>query len=326
MLKIAAVAIVFFLLAKLARRIHRGFLRWLAMALAIFFSSIAVVFAIAALIGFKMINYPGSHPLGSNQKIVATPARLARGKQIGAICGECHSARLDGPLAGRNFFEDGGPPIGTLYAPNLTPAGEISEWSDAEVVRAIREGIHKSGRALAIMPSAVFHNMSDEDASSIVAYLRSLKAEGARSPATKMNVVGALFFGLGMFPTSAQPLIAQPVIAPPPAPNAEYGRYLISSGNCTECHGQDLRGRAPKGPGPPAAPNMVAIVSSWDMEGFVNTFRSGVDPTNHRITGEMPWQAISRFASDNDLRAMYTYLRTLKPYRAAAKKSESPVT
>jgi mono/diheme cytochrome c family protein len=277
------------------------------------FCSIAVVLVITGLVGFAMINYPGSHPLATDQKIVATPAMLARGKQIGAICGECHATKLDGPLVGHNFFEDGGPPIGTLYAPNLTPAGEISTWSDAEVIRAIREGIHKDGRALAIMPSAVFHHMSDEDVNAIVAYLRSLKAEGTPSPATRLNVVGALFFGFGMFPTSAQPPITQPVLAPLPGPTAVYGRYLLSIGNCTECHGEDLRGRAPKGPGPPAAPNMIAIVSSWDMEGFVNTFRSGVDPTNHRITGEMPWQAVSRFTSDDDLRAMYKYLRMLKP-------------
>jgi mono/diheme cytochrome c family protein len=243
-----------------------------------------------------------------------TPERIARGKQISAICGECHSAKLGGPLVGQNFFANGeGPPVGTLYAPNLTPAGEISEWSDGEVIRAIREGVHQSGRMLLIMPSKAFHHMSDEDVQSVVAYLRSQPPAGTRSPAARINVLGAEFFGTGMFPTYAQPSITAPVVAPRAGPDAVYGKYLVSIANCADCHGEDLRGRAPKGPGPPAAPNMIAIASQWDADGFVKTFRTGVDPRGHKLAPGMPWQSIANFASDDDLRAIYYYLKTLRP-------------
>ena len=67
-------------------------------------------------------------------------------------------------------FSKGGPPVGTLYGANLTPAGEIKDWSDGEIIRAIREGVHKTGRSLIIMPSEVFRHLSDVDVQAIVAY------------------------------------------------------------------------------------------------------------------------------------------------------------
>jgi len=313
MMILAAVAALFFFAAKRASRIRNRALRGLALGPSIFLSSIAVVLIICGVIGFRILNSTGSHPVDANLKVAATPERVARGEQISAICGECHSAKLGGPLVGRNFFEGGGPPVGTLYAPNLTPAGEITGWTDGELIRAIREGVHQSGRALIIMPSNSFHNMSDDDVQSIVAYLRSRPPAGTRSPAAKLNVVGALFIGLGMAETSVQPAITDPVIAPPREANAAYGRYLLSIGHCTDCHGEDLRGRAPDGPGPPAAPNMIAIASAWDADGFVKTFRTGTDPGGHKLIGEMPWQSVARFASDNDLRAIHAYLKSLKP-------------
>jgi mono/diheme cytochrome c family protein len=313
MLILAAVAALFFFAAKRASRIRHGVLRWLALGPSIFLASIAVALIVCGAIGFRILNSTGSHPIDANLKVEATPERLARGEQLSAICGECHSTKLGGPLVGRNFFEGGGPPVGTLYAPNLTPAGEISEWTDGEVIRAIREGVHQDGRALIIMPTKSFHNMSDDDVQSVVAYLRSQPSAGKRSPAAKLNVVGALFFGLGIAETSVQPAITHPVVAPPRGDDATHGKYLLSIANCTECHGEDLRGRAPKGPGPPAAPNMIAIVSTWNADGFVKTFRTGTDPGGHKITREMPWQSIARFASDDDLKAIYAYLRSLNP-------------
>lgn len=310
---LAVVAILFFFLARRASRIHNTALRWIALGPSIFLASIAVVLIICGVIGFRIINSTGSHPVDATVKVAATPERVARGEQISAICGGCHSTKLGGPLVGSNFFEDGGPPIGTLYAPNLTPAGEIAGWTDGEVIRAIREGVHQSGRALIVMPSESFHNMSDDDVQSIVAYLRSQAPEGKRSPAAKFNVIGALFFGLGIAETSVQPAISHPVVAPARGTSAAYGKYLISIASCTGCHGGDLRGRTPKGPGPPAAPNMIAIASTWDADGFVKTFRTGTDPTGHKVTAQMPWRSVGRFASDDDLRAIHAYLKSLKP-------------
>src|SRR5690348_5482818 len=125
MLVIAVIAALFFFLARRSARIRNGFLRWIALGPTVLLASIAVVLLVTGAIGFKVINSTGPHPV-SSAKVQATPERIARGEKISAICGECHSTKLGGPLVGRNFFEGGGPPIGTLYAPNLTPAGEIN--------------------------------------------------------------------------------------------------------------------------------------------------------------------------------------------------------
>ena len=66
-----------------------------------------------------------------------------------------------------------------LFAPNLTsdPQTGLGAWSDADVVRAIRTGVASDGRQLNHwMPYLVaFHDMSDEDASDLVRFLRSLR-------------------------------------------------------------------------------------------------------------------------------------------------------
>ena len=164
-------------------------------------------------------------------KVAATPEQLARGAKIARICAACHSPTENPPLTGQNLFGNGGPPVGTMYAANLTPAGEIKDWTDGEVIRAIREGIHKNGRSLIVMPAEVFRNLSDADVQSVVAFLRSQPAAGAPTPPTKLNVVGALLIAL-VFPTAAQTPITQPVVAPPEGTSADYGKYLVSIAAC----------------------------------------------------------------------------------------------
>jgi len=214
-----------------------------------------------------------------------------------------------------DFFGNEGPPFGKVYAPNLTPAGEIRDWTDGEIIRAIREGVHKDGRALIIMPSQSFHHLSDNDAQAIVAYLRSQPATGQKNPPTKLNVLGAMFLALGLAPTSAQPPITQPVVAPSASTSAEYGKYLVDVLDCRTCHGARLEGTKHKGPGPPDGPNLTMLVPAWTEPGFIGTIRTGVDPNGYKLKpgGGMPWKQISGFASDDDLKAIYAYLHSLTP-------------
>lgn len=309
---LVALGLVFFWLAKSAARIRSSFIRWILLAPSILFASIFVVLTVTSLIGFQRIDFP-KRSAAASIHVVATPERLARGQRIAAICTECHATGAGAPLIGRNFFAEGGPPIGTLYAPNLTRAGEINDWSDGEVIRAIREGIHKDGRALIVMPSKAFHNLSDDDVQSMVAYLRSLAPAGTRSPPSKFNVLGSEFIGLDAAPTSAQPAITRPVVAPAAGQSAEYGRYLVSIANCADCHGDDLAGRHPKLPGPPGAPNLTAIIPAYGTgEDFIKLIRTGVTPGGRSLTGPMPWKYFSAFATDDDLLAIYSYLHSLK--------------
>jgi mono/diheme cytochrome c family protein len=215
-------------------------------------------------------------------------------------------------LVGSNFSA-GGPSFGTLWAPNLTRAGEIEGWSDGEVIRAIREGVHKTGRALVIMPSEVFRHLSDVDVEAIVAYLRSQPAVEPNTPSTKLNVLAAFLIGAGVAPTSAQPPITHRIVVPAEGISAEHGKYLVSILGCRLCHGENLTGGKSGGPGPPAGPNLTLILTKWGVEDFIHTLRTGVDPYKHTLAEGMPWKAISAFASDTDLKAMYVYLHGLTP-------------
>ena len=301
-------------LATRARRARNAIVKWAGIGLS---SLLALVFGLAALlalVGYYRINFPPGRPPVPDARVTATPERLARGERFAALCAGCHSPDGRLPLVGQDFLAEGGPPVGTLYAPNLTPAGEIRDWSDGEVIRAIREGVHQSGRPLLIMPSGIFRNLSDADVESIVAFLRAQPAAGEGSPPTKLNVLGAILLGAGMAPVTAQPPVTETVIAPPEGTSLEYGRYLVSVLACQECHGQDLAGRMGGGLGPPGAPNLTEIVPQWSLEDFVHTLRTGVDPNGHELIEDMPWKEYSTFASDSDLVAIYTYLHGL-PHR-----------
>jgi mono/diheme cytochrome c family protein len=313
MLGLALFAAFFGWLGNRARRATRPLLKWGGMVVSGLLTLVLTTTFLVASVGFYRLTIPPHQYSVTEVKVAGTPEQVARGERFAAMCPLCHSPDGKPPLVGQDFGT-GGPPIGTLYAANLTPAGEINEWSDGEVIRAIRGGIHKSGRALLIMPSEVFRHFSDEDVQAIVAYLRSQPPAGSRSPATKPSVVAALFVGSGLFPTSAQTPITQPVVAPAEGPSAEYGEYLISILGCRLCHGENLAGRPTDSQGPPAGPNLTLVLPRWTEQQFIQTLRTGVNPYGRKINGElMPWKQVSAFARDQDLQAIYAYVHQLKP-------------
>ena len=172
--------------------------RWAGLLLSSLVALLCTVAMGVTLVGFYRINFPPYRHAVPATKVTGTPDQIARGARFGAFCAQCQSPDGKVPLVGRNFGE-GGPPFGTIWAPNLTPAGEIERWSDGDVIRAIREGVHQSSRALVIMPSEVFRHLSDADVEAIVAYLRSQPAEGTSTPRNQVNVLAAFLLGAGVF-------------------------------------------------------------------------------------------------------------------------------
>ncbi len=303
-------------LAVRAFRSRNGLVKWLGGGLSGLMTVLLGLVSVVALVGWVKLYAPGGHPVSAVQ-VARTPEQIARGEKFAQFCAACHSPTGQPPLAGGmdNFGHfPGGPTIGTLYPPNLTPAGELAEWSDGEVIRAIREGIGRDGQSLIIMPSETFRYLSDADVQAIVAYLRSQPASGDVRPENDLNLLGAVFIGAGLFPTSAQPAITRPITAPPQGPTADYGLYLISVSGCRVCHGPSLTGGA--GPGP-AGPNLAALVPHWTEAQFINTIRTGIDPSGHELAAkEMPWRQLSAEFSDNELRAIYLVLHNLGPATA----------
>ena len=299
-------------LALRARRARNRVVKWAGLVLSTLLALVCTAAAGVALVGFYRINSPPYRGVVSDIRVAGTPEQIARGARFGLFCAGCHSPDRKIPLVGSNFATDG-PPMGTLWAANLTKAGEIATWSDGEIIRAIREGVHQSGRALVIMPSEVFRHLSDADVEAIVAYLRTLPAVAPNTPPTRLNVLVAFFIGLGLAPTSAQPPITSPVIAPPESDSTAHGKYLVSILGCRGCHGENLTGGEGGGPGSPPAPNLRVILAKWALTDFVRTLRTGVDPYGRTLAEGMPSKAISAFATDADLNAMYVYLHGLPP-------------
>lgn len=267
--------------------------------------------------------------------LVAMPssaaASAARGEYIVrnvAVCGQCHAAdrqNPDGPLSGGMEFRDWR--IGTARAANLTSDVEtgLGNWSEAVIVRALRNGEDDEGKVLApVMPYAWFHQMSDDDAFAVAQYLKSL-------PPVKNEVTQSrnLMFKLGTH-TFLKPLAGNAETAPARGVTAEYGGYLAQHvGLCGECHtprtgirSQPDRSRLfagmahpPKGfPANPSnlTPDTATGIGSWKEEDFIRTLRTGTDPEGNHLNPFMPWRQVSRM-SDDDLRAIFLYLRTLPP-------------
>jgi len=96
-------------------------------------------------------------------------------------CMECHSPRVDGRSDLKNALGKGGQkfggPWGVSVSRNITshPVSGLGLWSDAEIKRAITQGISKDGRRLLPpMGYAWYARMSEPDLDAIVAYLRTV--------------------------------------------------------------------------------------------------------------------------------------------------------
>jgi len=112
--------------------------------------------------------------------------KVERGQYLTTImgCNDCHTPGtfygapdFNRKLSGSELGWVG--PWGTTYARNLTPdlATGIGGWSEDDIVKTLRTGQRADGSiVLPPMPWPMYTNLSDEDAYSIAAYLKSLPA------------------------------------------------------------------------------------------------------------------------------------------------------
>jgi mono/diheme cytochrome c family protein len=90
------------------------------------------------------------------------------GQHIAQVCRGCHGANLSGgKLAG-----DPDMPIVANITPHETG---IKSWSEADFIRALREGKRKDGTAIdPMMPWQIYGKMSDTELKAVYAYLRTV--------------------------------------------------------------------------------------------------------------------------------------------------------
>jgi mono/diheme cytochrome c family protein len=136
----------------------------------------------------SVYNMPLPPSYGPPLKAVQAPPagdKLKTGAYLAQIghCMECHTPRgTDGRLqmpalgAGGQVFRG---PWGESLSRNLTPhASGLKDWTDAQVIKAIREGVDRDGKPYRPpMAYAYYKNISDADMALLVGYLRSLKPQ-----------------------------------------------------------------------------------------------------------------------------------------------------
>jgi mono/diheme cytochrome c family protein len=242
-------------------------------------------------------------------KVAGTPEQIVRGRAISdGFCSGCHSktATLAGGL---DVAEDLPVPIGSFVASNLTPAGQLSHWSDGDIFRAIRNGVDKDGHWLIIMSYTNAGKLSDDDIRAVIAYIRSLPPAGepTGNPPDHLNLLGIAMLGAGMLP-EGKPVSTGIVKAPPVSPTWQYGEYILSYQDCRACHGDKLTGGVPGQLGP-LGPDLN-LVKGWKFEEFVATMRTGIDPSGHELSKQMPWQPVGRMSGE-ELSTVYQYLTHL---------------
>ncbi len=309
----------------------KRFLRWVSLGLVLLAAVLAA--AITLTVGWRPFLGPRARPL-TDRRFEATPARLARGRYLANAvsgCIYCHSEHdwkapgdpeLESKLgAGQVFFLEGLP--GTVVAPNLTPdsSSGAGTWSDDQLARAIREGIGHDGRTLfPLMPYEHFRSMSDEDLASVVVYLRSLQPVQNSLPKTE------IIFPVKYLIRNAP----QPVTSPVPVNNStdpgKHGEYLVGISGCSDCHTLQQRGQPNvalafaggfelKGPfGTVTSANITpdpSGISYYDENLFIQVMRTGKVGAR-TLNPIMPWISY-RNMTDDDLKAIFAYLRTLKP-------------
>lgn len=287
--------------------------------------------------------------------IPRTPERLARGKYLveGILqCPACHSEIdftkrplrvVPGTKLGGHVFdpdEIGMPPDTRVVAPNISadPEYGAGKWKDADFVRALRQGIGHDGRTLfPLMPYEWFHNLSDEDLASAIVYIRSLPPVHTKRPKTSLPE---------QFRNMFHPLPGvEHVPEPDRADRIGYGKYLVNAGHCTGCHsphndqgapiaGMDFSGGdlliGPWGSDPKKTITVASLNLTPDVSGlsyfdetmFINVIRTGRVKARP-LANIMPW-AFFRNLSDDDLKAIFAYLQTLKPVKHRVDNTEPP--
>jgi mono/diheme cytochrome c family protein len=263
---------------------------------------------------------------------------------------DCHSKRdwtkSSGPIipgtegqGGDRFGEEMGLP-GTLYSKNITPAG-LGSWTDGEILRALTAGVNKDNKALfPLMPYLAYRNFSREDLYSIIAYLRTLKPIKNEVPESSINFPVNLI--IKTLPEDYT------LVNPEPDKNnpKEYGKYLVTAASCIECHtksegGEMVKGMEFAGGGSFEAPwgtitsanitpDKETGIGNWTKEIFIARFKAynsdeikNMKMSGHEFNSIMPWSLYAGM-TEEDLGAIYDYLRTQKPVRNLINRYSPP--
>ena len=301
-----------------------------------------IAFIVIAAIVYFNVAFPKVSP-APDIKVDMSQENIERGRYLAhhvSACIDCHSTRdysyFSGPPSpgtegrgGEAFSKEMGLP-GDYYAQNITPH-HLGDWTDGEIYRAITSGVTKDGRALfPIMPWHNYAQMTKEDIYAIIAYIKTLPSidyDAPKSePAFPMNFINKMMPKDAEHPASVDK-----------SNLVEYGKYVFTAAACNDCHTQKDKGKViegmefaggmefktPMGTFKTAniSPDMETGIGSWTKEQFIQRFKN-YDPATTPymkvkmgdFNSVMPWTMYAGM-TEEDLGAIYEYLRTVKPVK-----------
>lgn len=292
------------------------------------------------------------------------PVGVERGRYLAhsvCECFECHTPLRSNELVEPDPSKLGAGDILNKktrhVAPNITlePETGAGRWTDDQLIRAIREGIGHDGRRLSlVMPYPKFSILTDDDVRSIVAYLRSL-------PPIRNSLPHWIPTDVAERP---QEPLRRPATSADLATPLGRGEYLVHLAGCVHCHTarpldgtenqrrRDLEfggGRRfetkptfdeleddpgfasppPQMPGPKSfvtSPNLTTDPSGipyYDENIFIQTIRTGKVAGVRPLTRAMLWFEFRKL-TDEDLKAIFAYIRSRPPVKHRVSNSDPP--
>ncbi|QQC66782.1 cytochrome c [Paraburkholderia ginsengisoli] len=254
---------------------------------------------------------------------------VRRGEYLTRVgdCAACHTADKSRPFAGGLPIDT---PFGTIVTPNITPDADtgIGQWSDADFLRAMHEGIGKGGERLyPAFPYAEYTRVTEQDVLAIRAYLNTLAPIHFTPPANNLK-----------FPFNQRWLMTfwnmfnftEGRFVPDPKQSAEWNRgaYLVQGlAHCEECHTprnvtQGLKSSARFSGAVQAGwhafnitPDKISGVGEWRDDELVAYLSTGAAAGRANAAGPMGEVVAdsTQYLTPVDLRSIVVYLRSVPP-------------
>ncbi len=278
----------------------------------------------------------------------AGPADLANGHALfdAGSCATCHATpgqkdttRLGGGAALTSGF-------GTFYMPNISPnpTDGIGNWTTAQFVRAVREGVSTSGEnEYPALPYTSYQHMTANDLRDVLGYIKTLPPVTGKARDNDLEFPFTMRRGVGLWKLVF--LDGKPLVTPPDKSAAwKRGQYLVEGpGHCVECHSpRDGAGaviadkRFAGGPNPDGdgyVPNITQDdtgIAYWSQQEVADYLDTGMTPINTQAGRSMAAiVANTAHLTQADRAAMAEYLKSLAgidaPNAGAPEPNRTPV-
>ena len=242
-------------------------------------------------------------------------------------CGNCHTPRAKGGVFDMSRQLSGGPqvfdePAFVVRGSNLTPDKDtgIGSWSEADIKKALQEGVRPNGTPLAaIMPYAFYKIFTPRDLDAVVAYLKLIPAVSNKVQAPVYRAASHASPPLGAEKSMREADLKDPV---------KNGFYLFTIAHCAECHTPFVKdhpdynnlgkgGREFKGPWGVSVsrnitPHKTAGIGAWSDAEIKTAITKGARRDGTPLKPPMGYELYATM-TDADLSALVVYMRTLPP-------------